>query len=103
MKSKNISQIYSNEINVFDEEFSCNGLVGKVISKDKDVINIFLITSEKQLICVEVVDRGFIQQEDFPIAGKIAYFDNLIFTGCIHVNHNDLSISSFDVPTLVLE
>jgi len=46
MKSKNISQIYSNEINVFDEEFSCNGLVGKVISKDKDVINIFLITSE---------------------------------------------------------
>jgi hypothetical protein len=84
---------------VFEEEYSCYGVVNKVLVKGNEVCNFFIFTSTLQIISVEVVDRGFILFEDFPKEGNFIFLDNLQYHSCIHVDHKDLSIAVHDIPT----
>ena len=101
IKSVNIDLISTTVENVFEEEYSCFGLLNKVLSKGSDVCNFFIITPQQQIVSIEVVDRGFIQVQDFPKEGNYIYLDNLQFCGCIHVDHRDLTIMAHDIPTTV--
>lgn len=71
------------------------------MSRNNEVCNFFVFTAKQQLVSVEVVDRGFILQDDFPKEGNFIFLDNLQFVRSVHVDHRDLSISAHDVPTMV--
>ena len=50
------------------------------------------MTAGKQLVCVEVVDKGFIELQDFPKEGSFILLDNIGYLHCVQVSHQDLSI-----------
>lgn len=46
------------------------------------------------------MDKGFILSDDFPKEGNFIFLDNLLYSKCVQVDHTDLSITVYDVPTI---
>jgi len=42
-------------------DYQCYAVVKKIIARSQDVWKVFLLTAGKHLVCVEVVDKGFIE------------------------------------------
>jgi len=57
------------------------------------------MTQDLALFCVEFIDRGFVMVNDFPKLQGFVYFDNLNFSSTTRVDHTDLSIENFEIPT----
>lgn len=57
------------------------------------------MTLDSTLFCIEFVDKGFVMAVDFPKASYFVYFDNLTFISSTKIDHRDLSITNFEIPT----
>ena len=63
---------------------------------EMEVWKFIVLTSEQDLVCVEVAERGFILKSAFPREGAYIFLDNLQFVVCTKINHKDLSFENFE-------
>ena len=62
-----------------------------------------VLTSEQDIACIEVAERGFIFKAAFPKEGSYIFLDNLQFICCTKIYHKDLSFENFDEMISVAE
>lgn len=85
-----------------DEEYSVSGYLLKILTKkmnkggqEQEVWKFFLMTAENEIVCVDVLDRGFIYQRCFPKENSYIFLDNVGMDSFTVINHTDLSFETF--------
>ncbi len=73
--------------------------VKKILVNDQDVWKVIVMTQDCVLFCVEFLERGFVMVNDFPKVQGFVFFDNLTFSSTTRVDHTDLSLANFEIPT----
>lgn len=59
---------------------------------------VIAVTAMNEMVCIEIVDRGFVRNSVFPKVNSFVLFDNLSYAESVVVSHNDLSFQQFDRP-----
>lgn len=55
-----------------------------------DIFKFIAITADQNLLCVEVIDRGFILQAEFPKEGTYLRLKSLQFQNCTLIDQSNL-------------
>ena len=92
-------------LNIHNAEFQVFGFVLKVVgcknlhySSESDVWKVILLTSEQELLCIEIVEKGFILAGCFPKENSYIFMDNLVYSETTRIIPKDLSFRTYLRP-----
>ena len=54
-----------------------------------------VLTAEQEIICVDIVDRGFILATTFPKENSYVFFDNLVYENTTMIDHRNSKFEMF--------
>ena len=90
MYSQSTRLSFQNNSKLIEEvDFQLYGYILKIITQKSlthtseiEIWKFIVLTSEQDLVCIEVADRGFILQAPFPKEKNFIFLDNLQFVNC---------------------
>ena len=66
-----------------------------------DVSSFIVLTTDQNLLCISVAEKGFILSCTFPKENSFIRISNIQFVNCTRIDHRDLSFETFDSAVVI--
>ena len=71
-------------------------------SSQHDVQSFIALTSDQNLVCIQVIEKGLLLQAAFPKENTYIRVSNINFVNCTRISNKDLSFEIFDSAVTTL-